>query len=526
MNSKKSNYPGLQVDQSNFFSKDLGLMSFFVVLKLILPFFLVNSIYELHRDEFLHLDQANHLAWGFQSVPPVTSIFALLIKFLGGCEVVVRLVSAAIGATTLIFTWKIVEELKGDLYAKVLSAVALICCAIGRLDLLFQPNAFDILSWTAIYFFLIKYFNTKSNRFLYLTAVALGIGFLNKYSISFLIVGLIPGLLVSNQRLIFKNKHLYFAGLVALLIMLPNLLWQYYNDFPVVWHMKELAKTQLDKIDRIDFLKEQLLYFICVIFIVSAGIITLIFHKTFKNYRWIIIGFFISLAFFTWFRAKAYYAAGLYPVIIAAGCVYFDFALTIGWKKYLKILLIILPIGLFSLTLKFAYPILSPQQIIERHEKFSNIGLLRWEDGKQHDLPQDFADMQGWKEIATLTDIAYEGVKDKSAVLVRADNYGEAGAINYYSRFKNINAVAYNADYLNWFKLDKPIKHLILIREFGEEDPQRKKEQPYFRKITKIGEVKAPYAREKGTSVFLLEDANIDINSRIKSEIKEAKHDN
>ena len=35
----------------------------FVALKLVLQFVLVNPVYELHRDEFLHLNQANHLAF-------------------------------------------------------------------------------------------------------------------------------------------------------------------------------------------------------------------------------------------------------------------------------------------------------------------------------------------------------------------------------------------------------------------------------------------------------------------------------
>lgn len=515
----------MNLKKSNATPVDLGVLVFFVILKLILPFFLVNAAYSLHRDEFLHLDQANHLAWGFQSVPPVTSIFALIIKLLGSGEAAVRLVSASIGAATLVFTWKIVDALKGNLYAKVLSAIALICCAVGRLDLLFQPNAFDILSWTAVYFFLIRFVDTKENRFLYFTGIALGLGFLNKYSIVFLAAGVIPALLISNQRQVFRNKHLYLAALLALLMILPNLIWQYTHHFPVVGHMKELAATQLDKINRVDFLKDQLLYYFNIIFIVLAGIIALLFYKPFTAFRWIIFGFIISIILFTWFRAKGYYAAGLYPVIIAAGCTYFSFVFNNGWKKYLKVLMVILPIALFSLTLKFAYPVLSPEQIIAKHEKFAKIGMLRWEDGLQHDLPQDFADMQGWKEMAALTDIAYARVKDKSALLIRADNYGEAGAINYYSKFKNINAVAYNADYLYWFKIDKPIKHVILIREPNEEDPQRKKERPFFGKITKIGEVRTPYAREKGASVFLLEDANIDINSRINSEIEEEKHD-
>ncbi|MCZ4242770.1 hypothetical protein [Pedobacter punctiformis] len=91
---------------------------------------------------------------------------------------------------------------------------------------------------------------------------------------------------------------------------------------------------------------------------------------------------------------------------------------------------------------------------------------------------------------------------------------------------QNIKAVSYNADYLYWFKLDKPVKDLIFIREFNESDPERKREKPYFRKITKIGEVTNKFSREYGTSVFLLEDANIDLNKILRSEIKEEQNDN
>ena len=31
--------------------------------------------------------------------------------------------------------------------------------------------------------------------------------------------------------------------------------------------------------------------------------------------------------------------------------------------------------------------------------KLQKLGLLRWEDSKDHLLPQDFADMLGWKKL-------------------------------------------------------------------------------------------------------------------------------
>jgi hypothetical protein len=40
--------------------------------------------------------------------------------------------------------------------------------------------------------------------------------------------------------------------------------------------------------------------------------------------------------------------------------------------------------------------------------RFEKLGLLKWSDGKNHQLPQDFADMQGWKEMADKAFLAYK----------------------------------------------------------------------------------------------------------------------
>ena len=65
-------------------TKKTTILSLFVLAKFLVHFFLVGPEYELHRDEFLHLDQAHHLAWGFMSIPPFTSWISAVIIFLGG----------------------------------------------------------------------------------------------------------------------------------------------------------------------------------------------------------------------------------------------------------------------------------------------------------------------------------------------------------------------------------------------------------------------------------------------------------
>lgn len=500
-----------------------GFLVFFLLLKFVLSYLLVNNVYELHRDEFLHLDQANHLAAGFTSVPPLTSLFSFIIKLLGNSVFWVKFFPALFGALTILFSWKIVEHLNGNLLAKCFVAVACLCSVFLRLNTLYQPNSFDVLAWTATFFYLLKYFDNIVPKYLYFFAIWVALGFLNKYNILFLVMGLLPAIVILPTRKIFTNKHFYFAIILGLIIVSPNIIWQIKNDFPVFVHMKLLAKTQLVHVNRTDFFINQVLFFATSIFVLLAGIGALISYKPFVKYRWVILTYVFTLMIFSYFKAKDYYALGLYPVLLAFGATYFGFIL---YKRYLfTATLLVFNIGLFLWVLPLVMPLYSPTQIIANQKRFERVGMLRWEDGKNHQLPQDYADMQGWKEIAHLTDLAYEKVRNKSALLVRADNYGLAGAVNYYSKYGNIGAVSYNADYLYWFKINKAIKYVILIREAGEEDPERKKEQPFFEKITKIGEIKNPFAREVGASVFLLEGAKIDVNKRIKQEIEEEKHD-
>jgi hypothetical protein len=502
---------------------ECSLLVLFLILKLILSFVLVNSVYELQRDEFLHLDQANHLAAGFTSVPPLTSLFSWLIKAFGNRVFMVKLVPALMGAVTIFYCWKIVDFLKGNLVAKCLVAVACLCSSLLRLNTLYQPNSFDVLAWTAIFYYLLKYFDKNEARYLYAFAIFVALGFLNKYNILFLVIGLLPAIIITSNRKVFANKHLYLAVLLALLIISPNVIWQINHHFPVLTHMKILQTTQLVHVKRIDFFIGQFLFFISSIFILLAGIGSLIFYKDFRKHSWIILTYLITLIVFSYFKAKDYYALGLYPVLLAFGAVYLSRVLA---KKHILLgLLFVFNIGSFIYLLPLLMPVYNPDEIVAHHKRFERVGALRWEDGENHALPQDYADMRGWKELARLVDSAYGKVKDKSTLLIRADNYGQAGAINYYSKYKNINAVSYNADYLYWFKMDKPIKGLIMITGWHDEDPQRKREQPYFGRITKIGEIKTPYAREKGAGVFLLEDAKTEVSSIIKSEIEEEKND-
>ncbi|EOR95305.1 hypothetical protein ADIARSV_1536 [Arcticibacter svalbardensis MN12-7] len=178
----------------------------FIVLKFLLQYVLISPQYDLQRDEYLHLDQANHLARGYVSVPPFTSWVSLIIKVLGNGVFWVKFFPALFGALTMVVVWKAIKELNRNLYAQILGIVCVLFSALLRLNTLFQPNSFDVLSWTAFYFILIKYFNTKNTKWLFVAAIVFALGFLNKYNIVFLMIGFLPAILLTEQRKVFLEK--------------------------------------------------------------------------------------------------------------------------------------------------------------------------------------------------------------------------------------------------------------------------------------------------------------------------------
>ena len=495
----------------------------FIGLKFLLQFLLLSSEYNLQRDEYLHLDQANHLAWGYLSVPPFTSWTSYIIQLLGNSIFWIKFFPALYGALTIYIVWKAIEELNGNLFALILGANCVLFSALLRLNTLYQPNSFDVLSWTVLYFILLKYIKTDDLKWLYIGAMVFAIGFLNKYNIIFLLIGLLPSLLVTEQRKIFIKPSLYFAVLVGLVLILPNLVWQYNNSFPVFHHLKELAQTQLVNVNRFDFLKNQLLFFIGSLIVIFSSFYALLFYKPFQKYRLFFFSFLFTLTAFLYFKAKDYYAIGIYPIYIAFGSVYLADILKDGWRKYLQPIAIAIPILFFIPIYNVAFPNKSPEYIVQHTENYKKLGLLRWEDGKDHLLPQDFADMLGWKELALKVDNAYLRLPNKNNTLILCDNYGQAGAINFYTKQK-LRAVSFNADYIDWFDLSKKYENLIRVKEAEEVNVELNETSPFFQNSILADSITNLYAREYGAGIFVFTGAKIDIRQRIKDEIDEKKN--
>ena len=288
-------------------------------------------------------------------------------------------------------------------------------------SILFQPNILDVFFWTLSIYFLVRYINSKNGADIYGIAISLALGWWSKYSILFMAVAIVIGILLTKHREMLLRRQTWFAVMLAFLLIVPNLWWQYQHNWPLIHHMKELRETQLQFLSPIDFLKDQVLMLLPVAFVWITGLVW-----TLKNSNYRIVGYIYLLVIVLLIagNGKNYYALGAYPMLLAAGAVSLEkWSEGRIWKRYFQVgLIAIFTIPFIPLLL----PTSSPEKLAALYKKngIEKTGLLRWEDMKDHSLPQDFADMIGWKELTEKAETYFQSLPDSVEIKnVNADRH-------------------------------------------------------------------------------------------------------
>ena len=178
--------------------------------------------------------------------------------------------------------------------------------------------------------------------------------------------------------------------------------------------MKELKETQLVNVKRMNIILDQILMLTISALVWVAGLIWLLRSGSAKKFRVFGYTYVAVLLIFLLLRGKSYYMAGLYPILLAAGGVSWEMSLKRTASRLLLVLFIIL---LTIPLLPGAIPFMSAPKLVSYFSrippKMGGEALLRWEDGKMHPLPQDYADMLGWDELGGIVLKACDTIKDK-----------------------------------------------------------------------------------------------------------------
>ena len=279
------------------------LAAIFMVAKICIHLFSA-GVYELHRDEMLYFNMGSHPAFGYLTVPPVSGFFAFVVKSVFGWSVAgIRLLPALFGAATLYLVARFIYDMKGGITALVVASIAFLASP-GFLLLfsVFTSNAFEVFFWTLAIFFIFKLIKTENPKYWVSIGVVLGISFLTKYSVLFLVTGFFIVFLFFQQRKLLFSWWLLAGILVGLLIILPNIIWQYNHNWPVLFHFEELKKTQLDNLKYSHFFIDLLSLNSALILVPVFGLVMLIFSKKEPVYQ--LMGISVAIVIFLFVAIK------------------------------------------------------------------------------------------------------------------------------------------------------------------------------------------------------------------------------
>ncbi|WP_181779780.1 glycosyltransferase family 39 protein [Pseudonocardia pini] len=385
----------------------VGVTAIGVVLTALLV--ALSSGYGYHRDELYFLEASRHLALGFVDQGPLTPVFALV----GGDSLMgLRVLPAVFAGLVVLVTGLIARDLGGSRGAQLLAAG---CTAVSAIVLqtghLLSTTTFDLLVWALVTWFVVRALPGGGPRWL-LVGLAAGVGLQNKMLVAFLLVGLLVGLLATGPRRALRDPWLWAAGLLALLIWSPFLVWQATHGRPMLELSASIAAGGSTSSEPwwliVPF--QAVLVSPLLIPVWVAGLVAL--WRT-RTYRLFPVAAAVLAVVFMATGGKPYYLCGFYPVLLAAGAgptlrwahtrvraALLGAAVALGALVNVVLMLPVVPVGELAET-----PITA--------------------------MVADVGETVGWPELAGT--VAGVVAAQPPGTVVLAANYGEAGALRRFA---------------------------------------------------------------------------------------------
>jgi hypothetical protein len=395
--------------------------------------------YGYFRDELYFLDCGRHLSWGYVDLAPLIAWIARGLLELGGSLPLLRLVSAIAGAALVAMTMVLAQRLGGDRFAQALAGIAVIVAPIFlAFSSLFAMNVFEPLIWTGCALVIVHIIRTGDSRWWLLFGALAGIGLENKHSMLFFGFATAVAVVLTPLRRELGRRWIWLGAGVALLLFMPNLVWQVQNGFPTLEDLRNVRETGKNvELAPLAFLGQQILIIHPVLLPVwLAGLWFLIAGRgrRFRVIGWIFVVFFTTMLAL---KGKAYYVAPIYPLVLAAGGVAFESAIdrlssTLARRSaHAAVLAVVVVLG--AALAPIAIPLLSPADLVA-YQQGLGIAPSKTEVNHVGPLPQMFGDQFGWEELVADVARVFHALPEdeRAAACIFTGNYGEAGAINLF----------------------------------------------------------------------------------------------
>ena len=369
--------------------------------------------YGPHRDELYFASAAHRLAWGYPDQPSLVALLARLSQDVGGHSLVLlRLPSVVAVCATVVMTAAIARVLGGDRRAQVLTAA--VVASSGVVVILghrLTTETLSLAAWVGLALVAAHALADDRPRLWVLAGVVAGVGLNAKHDLVVALLGLFVGVVLTPAaRHHLRSPWWWAGGGVALLLWLPNLLWQAQHGWPVFTLSADIREEYGGISGAVGYIALTLVVFSPLMTLVwGAGLAGLLRRHEWERVRPIGWVFVVTFLFFLVTGGKAYYLAGAVPPLLAAGAV----LVARQWHRLVLIGLVL------ALSAAVAWP--------------AGVPLLPARTYATSFYPAiDDSNLEtiGWPELVV-------GVRRALAPLpagavVFTGNYGEAGALEWY----------------------------------------------------------------------------------------------
>lgn len=364
----------------------------------------LSSGYGYHRDELYFLEAARHLAAGYVDQGPLTP---LLARIGGDSLVALRVAPAVMAGLIVLVTGLIARDLGASKGAQMFAAG---CMAVSAILLqtghLLSTTTADLLVWALVTWSTVRALPVGGPRWL-LVGLAAGVGLQNKVLVAFLMVALLIGMLAVGPRAHLRDPWLWGAGLLALAIWSPFLVWQATHGLPMLALSESIAAGGSTSSEPWWLLVpfQAVLVGPLLVPVWVAGLVAL-----WRRQRLFPVAAAVLAAVFMATGGKPYYLAGLFPLLLAAGA-----GPVLAWARTrLRRVLLGIAVALTALNNVVLMLPVVPVEALKDTPITALVG--------------DVGETVGWPEFAATV----AGTVPPGGVVVAA-NYGEAGALRRFA---------------------------------------------------------------------------------------------
>ena len=244
----------------------------------------------------------------------------------------------------------------------------------------------------------------------------IGAGLMNKHSMLFWVAGAAVGLLATKQRRILWSPWVLGGAAIALVIVLPNVLWQIDHDWPTWEFLRNLRENDGGE-NMGEFIPMQLgLLTIAGPVVWITGLVALCRRgSAFAWARWLAVGY--AFLFVTLFATggKGYYLASWYLPLAAVGAVTIERA----WSRRAQAIVLV---AVLASGIVFV-PLFTP---VMPEDTIASIGL--------DDINDDLSGMLGWRHVAQEVAAVVHSLPldERANAVVLAGSYSQAGVVDFW----------------------------------------------------------------------------------------------